>query len=221
VVLDWDRDWARAERELERALELNPGSAHARGLYGNFRVMMGSSQKGVAHLKRAVELDPLSASRHLLLSWGYYFGRQFDEALGAIRKAKELDPGGEHWFLALTLRELGTYEEAIAEFQKAEEQADAGFVGHLGNAYARAGRVSEAREVLRELKQRFAEEGVGAYEIALIHGGLGEREQAFEWLERAYEVRDRGLLYLKVDPPLDPLRSDRRFHELVRRMNFP
>jgi pentatricopeptide repeat protein len=94
-------------------------------------------------------------------------------------------------------------------------------VGHLGNAYARAGRVSEAREVLRELKQRFAEGDIGAYEIAFIHAALGEREQAFEWLERAYEVRDRGLLYLKVDPALDPLRSDRRFHELVRRMNFP
>ena len=94
-------------------------------------------------------------------------------------------------------------------------------LGHLGNAYARAGRVREARECIRELKEFLAEEAVGVYEIALVYAGLGEKDLAFEFLERAYDERDKGMLWLKVDPPLDPLRSDPRFQDLLRRMNFP
>ena len=94
-------------------------------------------------------------------------------------------------------------------------------LAHLGNTYARAGRVREARECLRQLKQRSDVETVGTYGIAIIHAGLGEKDQAFEWLEKAYEVRDQGMSFLKVDPDLDPLRSDPRFQDLLRRMNFP
>ena len=115
------------------------------------------------------------------------------------------------------------YEEAIAEYRK--ELGDGPryppVVGHLGNAYARAGRVREARECLRELKQRSKVDTVGTYGVAFIHAALGEKDEAFEWLEKAYEERDQGMLYLKVDPTLDPLRSDPRFQDLLRRMNFP
>ena len=94
-------------------------------------------------------------------------------------------------------------------------------LSHLGNTYARAGKVKEARDCLQEIRQRVKKDELGAYSAALVYAGLGEKDQAFEWLERAYEDRDQGMVFLKVDPPLDPLRSDPRFQDLLRRMNFP
>jgi tetratricopeptide (TPR) repeat protein len=105
-------------------------------------------------------------------------------------------------------------------FRRKEEHHPPSWVT-WGNTYARAGRVREARECLRELQDRLEEESFGVYEVALIYAGLGEKDHAFEWLERAYEEHDKGLIYLKVDPPLDPLRSDPRYEDLLRRMNFP
>jgi tetratricopeptide (TPR) repeat protein len=208
---DWD--WAAAKRELERAIELNPGSANAHRGYGNYLVLMDSSHEGVADLKRAVELDPLSAGRYFDLSYAYFHARQFDRALGELRKASALDPGRGHgWYLAVTLTEQGMYEDAIAEFRSLAQQGDSvGVLGHLGNAYARAGRTREARACVRELKELLDEQDIGEYEVALIYAGLGEGDAAFEWLDKAYDKRDKGLVYLKVDPPLDPLRSDPRF----------
>jgi tetratricopeptide (TPR) repeat protein len=115
------------------------------------------------------------------------------------------------------------YEEAIAEFRKnLELHPGAPFgLGHLGNACARAGQASEAREILRKMKQLSKDEKVGTYEVAFIYAGLGEKDQALEWLEKAYTERDQGLAFLKVDPTLDPLRSDPRFQEILRRMKFP
>ena len=218
---DWD--WAAAKREFERAIELNPNSADAHRGYGDYLVLVGSSQEGVAALKRAVELDPLSPGRYFDLSYAYFHARQFDQALGELRKVSALDPGPAHaWYLAVILTEQQKYEEAIAEFRKLAQQGDfAGVLGHLGNAYARAGRAREARACLRELKKLLAGQDIGEYEVALIYAGLGEGGAAFEWLDKAYDKRDKGLVYLKVDPLLDPLRSDPRFQDLLRRMKFP
>jgi tetratricopeptide (TPR) repeat protein len=133
---------------------------------------------------------------------------------------RDFDP---HFFLGWIHREQGMYEKAIDEFEKALEKGGNRIhtLGHLGNAYARAGKVTEARATIRELKKLFPKEAVGAYEIALVYAGLGEKDLAFEWLERAYNERDKGLISLKVDPPLDPLRSDPRFQDLVRRLGLP
>jgi tetratricopeptide (TPR) repeat protein len=185
---------------------------------------LGSTREAIAEQTRAVELDPLSPGRHVGLFFTHYFGRQYDQALAPLREALQLDPQlNTHFFPAWIHREQGTYGRAIDEFEKAMEKGGNRLhsLGHLGNTYARAGRVREARECIRELKKRMAEESIGEYEIALVHAGLGETDQTFEWLERAYAKRDKGLLVLKVDPPLDPIRSDPRFADLVRRMNFP
>ena len=119
---------------------------------------------------------------------------------------------------ALIYREKGMYEEAMAESRKVA--TNQGCEGHLGNLYARAGRVREARKCLREIRQRVNDDGVGAYSMALVHAGLGEKDEAFEWLERAYEVRDQGVVFLKVDPPLTPALGP-PLQDLLRRMNFP
>jgi pentatricopeptide repeat protein len=220
---DWD--WAGADRAFRRAIELNPNSPDVHFGYVAYLTPMGRFQEGMAHAKRAIELDPLTPQWRRRIGQVYIFSRQYDEALDAFREALEFDPdrAGVHYWFGWIYREKGMYEEAIAEFRKAlgDGPPPPPVVGHLGNAYARAGRVREARECLRELKQRSKVDTVGTYAVAFIHAGLGEKEQAFEWLEKAYAERDQGMLYLKVDPTLDPLRSDPRFQDLLRRMRFP
>jgi eukaryotic-like serine/threonine-protein kinase len=216
VFLDWD--WAGAEREMKRALELNPGSAEAHDVYGLHLVVLGRRKEGIEYLKRALALDRQSLSFRGNLFIAYYLDRQWDQALGQVRERFDDTPHAPG-MRALIYREKGMYEEALAESRKVP--TNHGCHGHLANLYARAGRVREARECLREIRQRVDEHDVGAYEMALAHAGLGEKDEAFEWLERAYEVRDQGVVYLKLEPPLDPLRSDPRFQDLVRRMRFP
>ena len=175
-----------------------------------------------------MELDPLAPSRGLGKRQG--IGLVYFVPDSSTRRS---GPKGRHWSstpiraIAATCSGGSTGRkgciEAIAEFRKLLKQSPraAAALAHLGNVYARAGRVREARECIRQLKQRSDVETVAPYGIALIHAGLGEKDQAFEWLEKAYEVRDQGMSSLKVDPTLDPLRSDARFQDLLRRMNFP
>ena len=226
--LDWN--WAGAERGFKRALELNPNSADAHEWYSFHLAQMGRSEESMTHAKRAVELDPLTLERRRHIARVYFFARQFDQALRVEREILEFDSNGrvlglpsKHFIFGRIYREKGMYEEAIAEFRDFLKKypGAAWALGHLGNTYARAGRVREARECLRKLQQRSNADKVGTYEVAFIHAGLGEKDQAFEWLEKAYEVRDKGMSSLKVDPTLDPLRSDPRFQDLLRRMNFP
>jgi tetratricopeptide (TPR) repeat protein len=110
------------------------------------------------------------------------------------------------------------YNESIAEFLKSGDGPDS--LGHLGNTYARAGRVAAARATIARLEENVRGDGVGRYEIALVYTGLGDKKEAFKWLELAYEAHDVGLVYLKIDPCLDPLRSDPRFDDLIRRVGF-
>jgi tetratricopeptide (TPR) repeat protein len=121
--------------------------------------------------------------------------------------------------LAVIYAQKGMYEEAIQQFQKLGDQPHA--LGHMGNAYARMGREAEARKMISELQKQVQNTGVGRYEIALVYAGLGEKDEAFAWLEKAVAARDKGLTYLKIDPCLDPLRSDSRFQDLVRRVGLP
>ena len=168
---------------------------------------------------------PRGLGRRQGIGLAYFVARQFDQALRAEREALEFDSnlGKGNYMFGWVYREKGMYEEAIAEFREALETGPprGRCTSSPGNTYARAGRVREARECIRQLKQRSDVETVETYGIAIIHAGLGEKDQAFEWLEKAYEVRDQGMSSLKVDPTLDPLRSDARFQDLLRRMNFP
>jgi tetratricopeptide (TPR) repeat protein len=113
------------------------------------------------------------------------------------------------------------YAESIAEWEKIKEKEYPIFLGHGGNAYARAGQRAQAQECIRKLNEWVRRDKLGTYEVALVYTGLGEKGQAFEWLEKALEASDKGMTYLKVDPTLDPLRSHPRFQALLRKMNFP
>jgi len=170
-------------------------------------------------------LDPLSLPLNAHLAWHYLYARQYDQAIGQCRRTIEMDPNypQAHDFLGETYEQKGSYEEAIAEFQKAINlSGDSSHIrAELGHAYALAGKKEEALKIMDELKGLSKETYISPYDVAMIYVGLDQNDQAFDWLEKAYQERSDWLRYLKVDPRLDPLRSDLRFPDLVRRVGLP
>jgi TolB-like protein len=225
AIYDWD--WPGAEKEFKRAIELNPRYAIAHQWYGDYFEVMGRHNEAIAEERRALELDPLSLTINFELGLAFYYARNYDQAIEQFQKTLELDPNfpPPHQFLPAAYEQKGMYGEAIAGFQKgitprggSEWPMSAPGLGHV---YAVSGKKAEARTVLNELKQLSGQEYVPAYDIALIYAGLGEKDQAFAWLEKAYEERSFPMAWLKVEPQWDSLRSDPRFADLVRRVGLP
>jgi TolB-like protein len=214
MTLSWD--WATAAREFRRALELNPNSATSHEKYAFYLVRTGHLPEALAEVQRSVDLDPVSGSTFHAEGFIYYFSHQYDLALGVTQTARGLKLNLPDWnFLTGDIyAEKGAFAESIREFIKSGDGPYS--LGHLGNAYARAGQVDAAMKTISLLEDHVRKDGVGRYEIALVYAGLGRKKEAFKWLEESYGARDVGLLYLKVDPLLDPLRSDPRFDDLVR-----
>ena len=184
---------------------------------------MGKHEEAIAGARRALELDPLSLIINTSSGGRHHYACRYDQAIEQYRRTLEMDPnfGYAHWALGQAYEQKGMYEEAIAKCQRAITLSgdDPPFIATLGHIYAVAGKRSEARKILKELKVRSKREYVTTYYIAGMYAGLGEKEQAFEWLEKGYEEREVALA--KVDPWFDPLRSDPRFQSLLCRMNLP
>ena len=218
MTLDWD--WATAEAEFRRALELNPNSATDRQKYAFYLVRTGHLREALAEVERSVDLDPVSGSTFHAEGFIYYFSRQYDQALAVTRTVRGLKINLPDWSFLLgdIYAGKGMFNESINEFIKAGDGPYS--LGHLGNAYARAGQTDAARKSISQLEEQVRRDGVGRYEIALVYAGLGEKREAFKWLEDSYRAHDVGLVYLKVDPCLDPLRSDPRFDDLMKRIGF-
>jgi TolB-like protein len=216
--LNWD--WATAAKEFHRAQELNPNSASIHERYAVYLERTGKLQEAIAEVKRGVELDPVSGRSFRNAGFTYYFSRQYDEALPLIRRAQALNVSFSEYVFPLgdVYAEKGLYAESISEFLKLGDRPHA--LGHLGNAYARAGKVDAARKTIAQLEDHVRKDGLGRYEIALVYAGLGERSEAFKWLEESYKAHDEGLTNLKIDPCLDPLRSDPRFDGLLRQVGL-
>jgi eukaryotic-like serine/threonine-protein kinase len=215
----YEWDWRAAEREFKRAIELRPSYADAYFSYSRFLASRRRLDEAIAQLVRAVELDPLSlpllANRALL----DYFGGRYDEAdrrLREILKSDSTDVTGK-WGLALVQEQKGRPGDAIALL---EPISGSSFLrkSSLGHAYAVAGRAAEARSILDTLRRAATSRYVPAYWFALLHVGLGQRDSALRYLERAYEERSTVLAYLLIDPRLAPLREDPRFLALSRRL---
>ncbi|MCI0402423.1 MAG: protein kinase [Acidobacteria bacterium] len=221
----YDWDWAAAEREFRRAIELNPNYASAHQWYANHLVMFGRHSESLAEARRARELDPLSLIINVTFGWRFYFARRYDDAIEVHRKTVELDPDFilARVSLGRAYKQKGMYEAAIAEFRRAlalsADNLDAR--AGLGQAYALSGNKLGAKNVLAQFEQMSKKRYVPAYYVAEVYVALGEKEAAFRWLEKAYEERSDWLVFIKVEPRLDPLRGDPRFADLVRRMNFP
>ncbi len=225
VKFSYDWEFAAAEREFRRALEINPNYSDAHKMNSYYLTAMGRFDDALKEMTRAQELDPLNLEKIAGSGEVLYHQRRYDQAIEQYRKALEMDPnsGFVHWALGRTLLAQGKYDEAVAELKKSiplsgespDEPAE------LARAYALSGRRDEARKILEELKSLSARKQVAPSVVAAIYGALGDKAQAFELFERAFKERDVILVLLNVEPMFDPLRSDQRFAELASRVGLP
>jgi len=224
IHLRYDWDWAGAEKHCIRATEINAGSARVQQFYGWYLAAMGRFEEAIEKGQRALELDPISPEVSTLLGHILYLARQYDQAVEQLHKALDLD--ADYWFahlvLGLTLQQQGNMPGAIAQFQRArlEEPVSPETMGALGQAYAVAGEVEIAEEALDQLEKWSRRYYVSPFHRGRIYAALGKKDQAFACFEEAYRERSFYLSWFKVEPELDPLRSDPRFKSLLQRLSF-
>ena len=226
ALVAYDLNFAEANREFRRAIELNPNYATAHQWYGETGLApLGQFEEAITEAKRALELDPLSIVINADLGTALTSARRYEQAIEQLRKTVEMDPGFyyAHWTFGNALELKGRNEEAIAEYKKAialnDDPLPRALLGHL---YAKIGRTDEALEILkqlRELRESSKQRYVSPYNLALIHIGLGQKDEAIQLLEETYEDRNGyDLAFIKVEPLLDPLRGDPRFEALVQKV---
>lgn len=217
TAMTLDRNWPTAAAEFRRALQLNPSAATAHEKYAFYLVRTGQSQKAISQIEESVDLDPVSSSTFHAEGFIDYFAHDYNQALAVANTAQGLNIDLSDWkfLLGAIYAAKGMYPQSIREFLQAGNGAYT--LGHLGNVYARDGQTRKALDTIRLLKADVRKDGVGRYEIALVYAGLGDKGRAFRWLDAAYDAHDVGLVYLRVDPCLDPLRSDPRFAALLQR----
>ena len=224
VLYRFHWDWSGAEKELRRALELNPSYSEGHWRLSEFLSASGRAEEALAEAQRAQELDPLSLQAILEVAAAYRAVGQYDRAITEFRKALEKDPSRPraHFQLGVTYVEKGELDEGIAELESAVKlsQGNPRFLAYLGYAHAVVGKKSEAQKILNELNTISRKQYVSPLGIALVDMGLGQKETALAWLERAYEVHDGELTGLVRDFRLKPLHSDPHFQDLVRRVGL-
>ena len=222
VFYEWD--WEGAEKEYRRAIELNPGYASAHHWYGWSLALIGRLDEAIAEIKQASELDPLSLEINTDLGLSFLFAREFERAIEQFQKVVEMDPNfiWTHFFMGWAEEQRGHYDVAVREFQKTAQLDDSPLIlAALGHTYAVSGERDKAQRVLEEMRELQRERHVSSYHFAIIHAALGNRDEALEWLGKSFNAREEALVWLKVDPRLDALRTDPRFIALQRRVGLP
>jgi pentatricopeptide repeat protein len=223
LVQDWD--FAGVERENRRALELNPDLAQGHTGMMMFNLMRGRFDEAIAEGKRAFELEPLSEARGFLLGVGYSAAGRFDIGIEQMQKSLGIDPGNptRQPLLAEAYAYAGRREKAIEACEKALARGgDVPAVRlRVAATYAKAGKIEEARRILDEMEKSWKPGSPLTFLIASVHASLGEKDTAFEWLEKAFQERAGILVNLKFSRPLDALRDDPRFDDLVKRVGIP
>lgn len=222
-LFNWN--WTGAEQDFKRAIELNPNYANAHNFYASFLIARGQVEGSIASSNRARELDPFSLSISAQRGFLLENARRYDEAIEQLRAVIAMDPNHyqAYWILGHTYAANRQFDQAIEAAQKAVDLSERapGALGMLGLAYAVAGRKDEANRVLNELLDLTKRRYVTPVAFVNVYIGLGDKEQAFAWLDKAFQERSNYLVYLKVFPILDPLRSDPRYADLVRRIGLP
>ena len=222
MFYEWD--WSAAEREFQRAIDLNPDYPDPHRLYSYLLTATGRFDESIAQTELNLRLDPLSPVSYADAVRAYYFAGRYDEAVEANRKASEMDPNFAiaHLVAGAAYEQKGMYDEAVAELQKANN-FPGGFseaMGALGHAYAVSGKKSEALKILGELKEMSKRRSVSPLDFAILYAGLGDKERALESLEKAAEERVGWLINLKVDPRFAGLRTEARYTDLIRRLGL-
>ena len=221
---DWD--WSGGEDEFQRAIALNPNNAPTRHWHAFSLAAVGRSEEAVSEERRALELDPLSLITNRVVGLELYLGRHYDQSIEQEQRTLALEPSYAfaHANLGMAFVQKGMYKEGVAECEKelAISPTNPFASADLGHAYAIAGRRADAQRVLDQLLALSKQKYVPAPSVAVIYGGMGYKDKAFEWLENAYIERSLGSTFvnLKVNPQFDPLRSDPRFADLLHRMNL-
>ncbi len=224
VKFYYEWDWNGAEAEFKKALELNPGYAQAHQYYADFVKSFGRFDEALGEMKKALTLDPLSYSINTGIGHVLYLSRQYDLAIDQYRKVVESDPSfvpARLWF-GRPYMQKGMFKEAIQQSEEAVKLSNEGTVSlaTLGQAYASAGNDGDAGKILDRLLERSKKQYVPSYWIALVQMSMGNKDEAFAWLERAYSERSSWLVWANVEPRFDALRPDPRFESLLSRIGF-
>jgi len=224
VKFRYDWDWAGAERDFKRAIELDPNYAYAHANYSLYLSNMGRHDEAIKEAKRGLESDPLSLDINNTLGWILHEARQYDHQIEILQNLLEIDQNNwlAHSNLALAYAEKGMYNKAIVEVKKAIKLSGNNKfdLATLGYIYVLTERKDEAKKLLDDLLEHSKKQNVSSFHVASVYTYLGQKDQAFEWLEKAYEERDLYLTQLKVYPLFDSLRSDPRFKALLKKMNL-
>jgi TolB-like protein/DNA-binding winged helix-turn-helix (wHTH) protein/Tfp pilus assembly protein PilF len=223
ILHAYDWDWVGAEREINRAIQLNPGYASAHHWRGLFLSQMGRHTEALAEIGTARSLDPLSPLINLNFAATLARARQYDQAIQEFQKALELFPENPtaYLFLGVMFSTLGRHEEAIAQIRRSLALQPHPVTNlALARAFALAGKRQEAKKIIEAVLEAHDKKYFPAPLLATVYAALGEKDQAFAWLEKGYAERDSDMEWLRVTPAFDPLRSDPRFAALLRKMNL-
>jgi TolB-like protein/Flp pilus assembly protein TadD len=217
-------NWAESEKAYKRAIELNPNYATARHWYSRLLVDLGRRDEALAEIKRANEIDPLSLVIIANIAQRYREMGDYQSAIDQCNKMIELDPNfwGAYWILGWSYLKLGRKTEAIANFEKAVELSNRGSttLAFLGYGHAVTGKRTEANAIAKELEERYAEKKSHGFYVAVVYAGLSDKDKAFEWLERDFQNKG-DLGDIKIVFPIESLRDDPRFKDLLKRMGLP
>jgi TolB-like protein/Tfp pilus assembly protein PilF len=223
-VSHYEWNWSDAETEFKRGLDLNSNYATGRRWYAQYLSVTSRHSEAIQQAKRAGELDPFSPITNSIVGWAFYNARQYDQAVEQCLKTLEMDRNfwAAHLFLGLAYEQKGMYSEALSEVQKSRDLSGNSAEGLplIGRIYALTGKRHEAQKILDELKELSQRRYLPPSIIAIVHAGLGDKKQAFAWLDKAYDARDQKLELLKVSPLWDSLRLEPRFEDLMQRV-FP
>ena len=222
VRFNYDWDWNAAASGFRRAVELNPNYATAYQRNSLYLMSMGRTSESIAEMNRAHDLDPLSISTNFSLGWRLYLAREYDQAIEQLRNTIDMDPDFvlPHLVLGQAYEQKRMYDQAITELRRAADisQSSPPAVAALARAYAVSGRTTEARKLLDQLMEQSKRRYVSPFYVAIVYAGLGENDQALDWIEKAYKDRSNAIVFSKVDPQLDPLRTAPRFKALLHRL---
>jgi tetratricopeptide (TPR) repeat protein len=225
VSMCYDRDYTQAEKEIKQAIHLNPGYAEA---YFNYSVILSITcrhEESIAAAEKALELDPLTLMMYLNLAMRHYYAHQFDLALKYINKSLEMDPGFEiaHYYRGFAYLQKKMYKEALNDIRRVIRilgRSNPGFLGLLGIIQAFTSDRVKAENVIIELFEQAKQKYISPFWIAVLYFALDQIELFFEWLSKGYNEHDVLMIFLKVDPIFDPIRSDPRFQEMLKKMNL-
>jgi TolB-like protein/DNA-binding winged helix-turn-helix (wHTH) protein/Tfp pilus assembly protein PilF len=225
VRFNYDWDWNSAASGFRRAAELNPSYATAYQRNSLYLMGMGRTSESIAEMNRAHDLDPLSISMNFSLGSRLYMAREYDQAIEQLRNTIDMDPDFllPHLVLGQAYEQKKAYDQAITELRRAAaiSQNSPPVLAALARTYAVSGRTTEARNLLDQLMQQAKKQYVSPFYVAIVYAGLGQKDQALDWLEKAYSDHSNAIVFLKVDPQMDTLRASPRFHELQRKLRLP